>query len=213
VQQIRFHLDFISPYACLAFERMPEALEGVSYGVRYQPVLLGALLKHYGHQGPPAIPPKRVWTYRHALWLGHAHGVPIQMPDMHPFNPLPLLRLALACAEDDGCINRHVAGTLLRHVWKGGGDPNAAERLQALQDSLTLRRDPAGPEVKAMLRANTDAAIADGVFGAPSFSVGGRLFWGFDALPMLREFLLGNAWFEGPAWSAAEACANVPLSG
>lgn len=211
MQPIRFYLDFISPYAYLAFERLPDTLEGISHAVRYQPVLLGAMLKQHGHRGPVAIAPKRVWTYRHVQWLGHAHGVPLQMPSLHPFNPLPLLRLALACAEDDGCINRHVAGSLLRHVWKDGGDPNDARRLQALQESLILKRDPAGAEVKAMLRTHTDAAIERGVFGVPTFEAAGRLFWGFDALPMLRACLGGDPWFAGSAWDEAESCASVPL--
>jgi 2-hydroxychromene-2-carboxylate isomerase len=61
-------------------------------------------------------------------------------------------------------------------------------------------REPASPEVKAELRAATDAAIARGVFGVPTFELDGRLFWGLDALPMLRAALVGDAWFGGPEW-------------
>jgi hypothetical protein len=43
------------------------------------------------------------------------------------------------------------------------------------------------------------------VFGVPSFELDGRLFWGLDALPMLRAALAGDAWFDGPAWAAAGA--------
>ena len=213
MQQIRFYLDFVSPYAYLAFERLPHALQNMSYGVRYQPVLLGAVLKRFGHEGPVAIAAKRLWTYRHVQWLGHANDVPLRLPAMHPFNPLPLLRLALACAEDDGCINRHVGGTLLRHVWAEGGDPNAPDRLEALQAQLALRRDPASAEVKAMLRANTDDAIAKGVFGVPSYRVDEHVLWGFDALPMLRARLADDSWFDQPAWNEAVAVASVPLVG
>jgi hypothetical protein len=60
-----------------------------------------------------------------------------------------------------------------------------------------------GEAVKAELRANTDAALAAGVFGVPSFELDGRVFWGLDALPMLREAVLDGAWFDGPAWAAA----------
>ena len=52
MKHITFYLDFISPYAWLAFERLPEVLEGVSYSVRYRPVLLGALLQSSGNPGP-----------------------------------------------------------------------------------------------------------------------------------------------------------------
>ncbi|XAH24651.1 2-hydroxychromene-2-carboxylate isomerase [Xylophilus sp. GW821-FHT01B05] len=207
MHQITCYLDFASPYAHLAFGRLPQLLEGLSYAVEYRPVLLGALLLQHGNPGPAGIAPKRAWTYRQVQWLGHAHGIALQMPAQHPFNPLPLLRLALAASED-GSLSRHVAGTVLSHVWQGGADANDAQRLAALAAALPLRHDPAGPEVKALLRANTDAALARGVFGVPSFEVAGRLFWGFDGMPMLRACLDGDAWFDGPAWEAAAAQPN-----
>jgi hypothetical protein len=57
--------------------------------------------------------------------------------------------------------------------------------------------------VKARLKANTDEAIARGVFGTPTCEVDGRQFWGFDGLAMLRDYLRGNAWFDGPDWEGA----------
>ncbi len=204
MKQITFYLDFISPYAQLAFERLPDALQGLSYSVTYRPVLLGALLRHHKLLGPAEVPAKREWTYRHVSWLGQAQGVPLQMPSVHPFNPLPLLRLAIACAQA-GDPNRYVCETLLRHVWQGGLDANAPERLQALQAQLAPALAPDDEAVKARLRANTDEAVAAGVFGVPSLVVDGRLFWGLDSLPMLRSYLEGDAWFEGPGWSAHTA--------
>ena len=102
MKHITFHLDFVSPYAWLAFERMPEVLEGLSYTVDYRPVLLGALLQRDGNPGPAGIAAKRAWTYRHVHWLGESLGVGLEMPAEHPFNPLPLLRLALQCSDDGG---------------------------------------------------------------------------------------------------------------
>lgn len=203
MKHLTCHLDFISPYAYLAFEQLPQALEGLSYSVAYRPVLLGALLKHHGQLGPAEIPAKRSWTYRHVLWLGHAHGIPIRMPATHPYNPLPHLRLALATSAD-GDINRHVAETLFREVWRSGGEPGDPARLAALAAALRPQRDAGGEAVKAQLKANTDAAIARGVFGVPAFEVDDRLFWGFDGLAMLRAYLHGEPWFDGTDWDAAD---------
>jgi 2-hydroxychromene-2-carboxylate isomerase len=203
MKHLTCHLDFISPYAYLAFEQLPQALEGLSYSVAYRPVLLGALLKHHGQLGPAEIPAKRSWTYRHVLWLGHAHGIPIRMPATHPYNPLPHLRLALATSAD-GDINRHVAETLFREVWRSGGEPGDPARLATLAAALRPQRDAGGEAVKAQLKANTDAAIARGVFGVPAFEVDDRLFWGFDGLAMLRAYLAGDSWFNGPDWDAAD---------
>ena len=206
MKRICFYLDFVSPYAWLAFERLPEVLAGLSYHVAYKPVLLGALLAQHANPGPAGSAPKRDWTYRHVTWLGHAQGTPLQMPARHPFNPLPLLRTALACS-DDGAINRFVAGALLRHVWQGGHDALDAARLAdvhtLLVDQLRLGQDANSEAPKALLRANTEAAQAAGVFGVPAFEVDGKLFWGLDGLPMLRAYLDGDVWFDGPGWDAA----------
>lgn len=202
MKHITFHFDFVSPYACLAFEQLPVALEGLSYAVELRPVLFAGLLKHHGQLGPAEIGPKRAWTYRQVLWQAQALGVPLQLPAAHPFNPLPLLRLALACGEG-GSVNRYVAEAIFRHVWRGGADAADATRLQALHAQLQPRRDPAGDDVKAALRANTEAAIAAGVFGVPTCEVDGRLFWGLDALPMLRAWLEGSDWFDSGAWEQA----------
>jgi 2-hydroxychromene-2-carboxylate isomerase len=204
LKHITCYLDFISPYAYLAFEALPEALRGISYCLTYKPVLFAAMLKHHGQLGPAEIAPKRDWTYRQVLWLAHSRGVELQMPASHPFNPLALLRLALACSPEaePAAPNRHVCETIFRHVWRGGAEALEPLRLQALTDALAPRRDVNGEDVKAQLKRNTDEAIAQGVFGVPAFVVDGKLFWGLDALPMLRACLLGDAWFDGPGWDA-----------
>ncbi|MGH8804029.1 MAG: 2-hydroxychromene-2-carboxylate isomerase [Polaromonas sp.] len=205
MKHITFYLDFISPYAYLAFEHLPEALQGVSYSVSYRPVLFAAMLRHHGQLGPAEIAPKRDWTYRQVLWLARRQGIPMQLPASHPFNPLPLLRLALACSPEaePGTPNRYVCETIFRHVWRGGAEAADAQRLESLVQQLAPSRDMQGDEVKAQLKKNAEEAIAQGVFGVPAFAVDDKLFWGLDSLPMLREYLLGDAWFGGPDWNRA----------
>ena len=197
MKRIVFHFDPISPFVYLAFERLPQVLEGCSYAVEYRPLLFAGLLQHWGQKGPAEIEPKRAWTFRQVAWLAQRHGIALQTPLVHPFNPLPLLRLAIACGPD-----RRVVEAILRHVWVGGADAADPARLAELQARLAPARDPAGVDVKRELRAATDAAIACGIFGVPSFELDGRLFWGLDALEMLRDALQGGAWFQGPGWAA-----------
>lgn len=200
LKAIDFWFDPVSPFACLAFEHLPQALEGCSHVVRYRPVLFAGLLAHWGQKGPAEIEPKRAWTFRHLDWWAQEHGLTLECPAVHPFNPLPLLRLALACGP-----NRRVVEALMRHVWTGGADAADPARLAALTAALSPSRDPASAEVKAELRASTEAAIALGIFGVPTFALEGRLFWGLDALPMLRAAVREEAWFDGPGWEAAGA--------
>ncbi len=208
MKRITFYFDPISPYAALAFEALPEALAGHSVEVIYRPILFAALLQANGQKGPAEIEDKRRWTFRHVAWLAHTRGVPLEPPRQHPFNPLPLLRLAWASAgavgEPGDTPSRWVSEQLLHHVWRGAGaDANEPTRLTELGERLSLLHDPASEAIKQRLRDETEAALKLGVFGVPSFELEGRLFWGQDALPILSACLAGDPWFESGQWEAA----------
>ena len=204
MKQIDFYFDVISPYAWLAFERLPQVLAGHSVVVHYQPLLFAGLLGHWGQKGPAEIEPKRAWTYRQVAWLAQQQGTRLELPQPHPFNPLVLQRLAVAAAPAGGSPNRRVVDLLFRHVWcRNHADPNQPAALAALTDAVAPQRDPSSAEVKAELRERTEAAAAAGLFGVPTLVCAGRAYFGQDALPMLRAALDGEAWFDSPAWDEA----------
>jgi len=215
MHDIHFFYDPISPYAHLAFEALPTALAGHSVRLHYRPLLFAGLLKAHGQRGPAEIPAKRDWTYRQVRWLAHRHGIALDLPAAHPFNPLPLLRMGLATASEDapGETSREVTRLLLHHVWHGSADASDPGRLAALQKRLQEQvagqgrewLEPGSDAVKQRLRANGDEALALGLFGVPTMVLDGRAFWGFDALPMLAAQLGGDAWFGGSEWEAAAA--------
>ncbi len=216
MQHVTFYFDVVSPYAYLAFERIPHVLEGLSYEVHYQPVLLAGLLSHFGQKGPAEIEPKRAWTFRHAAWMARQHGLPLQMPSVHPFNPLPLLRLALAVSARGLLPNRWICEQLFRHVWcseDGPQDPNDPQRLAALTsrlvDSAVARGrtpdSPQSPHVKQSLKDATDRAIDLGVFGVPHMQANGRRYFGLVALELLSSALRGDTWFSGGTWDEVAA--------
>ena len=206
MKEIHFYFDFISPYAWLAFQAMPKALEGIDHRVTYHPVLFGALLKHHGQLGPAELPGKRDWTYRQVLWLAQQQGTELKMPASHPFNSLALLRMAVAASEN-GQPNRYVVETIFKHVWCDGLEATDVGRMENLQKHLSSQparagkfKDPQSSETKQLLQQGTDSAIAQGLFGVPSMVVDGKIFWGQDALPMLRAYLKGHPWFETSEW-------------
>lgn len=208
MKTVTCYLDPISPYAALGLHALPAALQGFSVEVVYRPILFAGLLKVLGQKGPAEIPSKRDWTYRQVTWLARQQGWDLQMPAEHPFNPLALLRLAWACAAPAGqpgdTPSRWVVEQLFQHVWQAGGAPaDEPQRLAALTARLAPRQDPADDVVRRRLRDETDAALARGVFGVPSFELDGRIFWGQDALPMLRAALAGDEWFSSGGWEEA----------
>ncbi len=204
MKHLVFWFDPVSPYAYLAFEQLPQALEGVTYRVDYQPILFAGLLRQWGQKGPAEIEPKRAWTFRHVAWQAHRLGIPIATPAQHPFNPLALLRLLHAAVPEGGTPNRWQCEQVFHHVWRGeGADANDPARLAALHAALAPTRDPDSDAVKQSLNERTARALSLGIFGVPTVEVDGRLFWGLDALEMLAAYLKGDAWFDGPAWDEA----------
>ena len=169
MKHITFYLDFVSPYAWLAYERLPDALEGLSYSVSYKPVLLGALLQQHANPRPAGIAPNATGLPPRHL-AGPRAGHAAADAATPPVQPAALLRQALVCG-DDGCINRFVAGALLRHVWQGGHDALDAERLRVLAEQLSEQIRPGQGHAQrwpqSLLRANTEAARPPGCLVCP----------------------------------------------
>ncbi len=75
-----------------------------------------------------------------------------------------------ACSAK-GEPNRYVCETIFKHVWQGGAPADDAARLQALTQQLSTQRAVDAVEVKDELKANTEEAIARGVFGVPTSKI------------------------------------------
>lgn len=192
-----WYFDFVSPFAYLAGERLDAALPGLA--IRFKPVLFAALLDAHGQKGPAEVAAKREFTYRHCVWQAQRMGIPFRFPHEHPFNPLPLLRLAIACDSTAAAVRR-----IFRFVWRDGRLPDLPIEWAELVAELGVADAStriAAPEVKEELRRNTDEAIARGVFGVPTLIVGSEPFWGLDALPMAADYLAAGCRWCDPEYA------------
>jgi 2-hydroxychromene-2-carboxylate isomerase len=188
-----WYFDFISPYAYLQlkqFDRLPRDLE-----IEFVPVLFAGLLNHWGQLGPAEIPAKRIQTYQYCHWLAAKRGVKFRMPPAHPFNPLIPLRLCLALGS-----TRESAEAIFDSIWGEGRDVSDPDGIAAVAAGLGVEDVAsacASDRVKTELRAQTNRAIAAGVYGVPTFEVDGELFWGADLTDMLLDYLNDPSLFEG----------------
>ena len=201
VQGATLYYDVISPFAYLMHARLRQ--EPLPVPVRAKPLLFAGLLKAHAHKGPAEIARKRVFTYEFCTWWAAEHGIAFRMPARHPFNPLRYLRL-IAAADDDAALVERIF-TLL---FSTGADPDDPALFESLLTSPVLRAAAQridSDAVKARIRANTDEALAQGVFGVPTLLIGKQLFWGVDALPMARSYLRNDAIFSSTAMRAASA--------
>ena len=196
-----WYFDFVSPFAYLQSEQL--AALGPRIEVRYRPVLFAGLLGAAGQKGPAEIAAKRAFTYRFVVWQAKRLGIALKFPPAHPFNPLPLLRLALACDCRPEAVHR-----IFRFVWRDGRLPDLPIEWAELTGELGIPDAQARigtAEIKDALRRNTDEAIARGVFGVPTLAIGNELFWGADATAMAADYVAAGCRFVDPEYARVAA--------
>ena len=190
---VTFFFDVHSPWSYLASTQIGPLARRHGVPIRWRPLHLANLMDRVGGMRPLDQNPARVAWYRQDLADRMAqHGLPC---DPHPDYPLRPSRALRACvyAAERGCADAFVR-TVMRGYWSEKRDISELAVLQAMADEVGL-----GPRYlaevvtderyKAAVLANTDDAIARGVFGVPSFILDGKLFFGSDRMDRLDEAL------------------------
>lgn len=191
-----FLFDFGSPNAFLAHRVIPDIEKRTGAKFDYVPVLLGGIFKATGNQSPMQafghIKNKMAYEQLETQRFIRRHKIAdFKFNPFFPVNTLNLMRMAVA-AQNEAILPKYM-DAIFHHMWiepKKMDDPAVitAALSQSGLDPKLLERAQA-PEVKAKLIANTDAAVARGVFGIPTFFAGGEIFFGKDRLRDVEEAL------------------------
>jgi len=193
-KQFEFWFDLGSPAAYLAWKRLPEFAQKTGASVAHKPMLLGGVFKATGNASPVTIPAKGKWLLEDLARAARKDGVPLAYGPGFPINTLALMRAAIGLqlrsperfapyvdAMFDAMFG---APRDMRDETEVAGVLSAAGFAPAQIMALT-----ADPEVKQALIRNTEEAVARGVFGAPTFFVGDKMFWGQDRMDAVAEVL------------------------
>jgi 2-hydroxychromene-2-carboxylate isomerase len=209
--RVTYYFDPVSPYAWLAAGSLTR-IEAAGAQVVVQPVLFAGMLNAHGQKGPAEIAAKRAYTFRDVMRQAARQGLPFTGPAGHPFNPLLALRMCVALG--DQAERRRFALALMSACWERGDDISDTSTLVRLAcecrlDGPRLADAALQPAVKQRLAADTEQAIAAGVFGVPTFRYGDELFWGADRIDALLWRLQGNTIDEQ---QLADFLARAPLA-
>jgi 2-hydroxychromene-2-carboxylate isomerase len=192
--RVDFFFDYGSPYSYLADRVLPDLARRTGAEIAYRPMLLGGVFQATGNRSPMQEPvePKRRYGGAALARTARFLGAPFAANPHFPINTLRLMRTALAAQQRGVFAPFHAA--VYPAFWVEGrnlGDDGeiAAVLEKAGLDAAALLEAAGSPEAKAALRANTDEAVARGVFGAPSLFLGDELFFGVDHLPQLERAL------------------------
>lgn len=181
--KIDFYFDFLSPYSYLAWTWVRES----GLNINPIPVVLAQVIHHYETKGPAEIAPKRDYLWKHCLRTAKARAVPFVMPAKLPFNSSLALRIAIASGGDMAIIDK-----LFRLAWEHGEDLGDPEVILKIPELNALDEIASSKDARKALKQNVAQAIANNVFGTPTFIAAGELFWGDDARRDLLAYLKGE---------------------
>jgi 2-hydroxychromene-2-carboxylate isomerase len=191
---IVFWFDFSSPYSYLASELIDQLAAKYDRKVKWRPVMLGAALKATGGKLLTEIPLKGEYSLRDFDRSARFYGVPFRFPSKFPQITLAAARAYYWLHRQDCGKARDFAHAVFRALWINDKDVSDINVLGELAAGLGIDRNQldaavADPAIKEKTKQETEAAIAQGMFGAPFFLVDGEPFWGADRLPQVEKWL------------------------
>lgn len=180
-----FYYDVVCPYAYLGSTQVEALAARANATLEWKPILLGGVFRAIG--APDVTPQpeakRRLGAIDLQRWAA-LYDVPLAFPAGHPRRTVDAMRLLHACAPDDRVRLSHA---LYRAYWANGVDLSDRGKLQQVArdagcEPAMARIDE--PAIKDALRAATDEAVRDGVFGVPAYVVvrgdERTLYWGQD---------------------------------
>lgn len=183
---MEFWVSIGSTYSYLTVMRIDAVARAAGVPVTVRPFNVRAIMVEQNNIPFKDKPVKTAYMWRDIERRAARHGLPVRVPAPYPLPELPLANAVALLGQREGWGWDYIRETYRR--WFVDGQPpgealNLAESLGVLglDPEATVAR-ARSPEIEAALAAETEAAKAAGVFGSPSFIVGGELFWGDDRL-------------------------------
>tara|TARA_B100001057_G_scaffold492846_1_gene586105 strand:+ start:609 stop:1217 length:609 start_codon:yes stop_codon:yes gene_type:complete len=192
IKPFDFYFDFISPYSFLAHKqiRKIENKEGIK--IRYKPILVGGLHNLHGIKAPAFIPAKAKHMIRDCKLIAAKNEVKFKFNSYFPIRSLNLMRGVFVAEEDN--IKSYYIDIIFNTIWQDGLNMNDQVIIEKVLKNLNVNPKTfflrsTSSLIKDSLRKKTNDAFEKGIFGAPTFLVNNKIFWGQDRL----EFALAES--------------------
>ena len=192
IKPLEFYFDFISPYSFLAHKQIREIENKEGIKIVYKPVLLGGLHNLHGIKAPAFIPAKAKHMVRDCKLIAEKNNIRFKFNSYFPIRSLNLMRGVLVAEEDN--IKKYYIDNIFNTIWQDGLNMNDLIVIQKILQNLNINPKTfllrtSSSLIKDLLKKKTNEAYEKGVFGAPTFVVNNKIFWGQDRI----EFALIEA--------------------
>jgi 2-hydroxychromene-2-carboxylate isomerase len=192
IKSFDFYFDFVSPYSFLAHKEIIKIEKKNSIKIKYKPVLLGGLHNLHGIKAPAFIPAKAKHMIRDCKLIAEKNEIKFKFNSYFPIRSLNLMRGVLVAEEDN--FKSYYIENIYNSIWQDGLNMNDENIIQKILKNLSINPKTfflrsTSSSIKDSLRIKTNEAYEKGIFGAPSFVVNNKIFWGQDRI----EFALNEA--------------------
>ncbi len=192
IKSFDFYFDFISPYSFFAHKEILKIEKKNSIKIRYKPILLGGLHNLHGIKAPAFIPAKAKHMIRDCKLIAEKNRVSFKFNSYFPIKSLNLMRGVFVAEEDN--FKSYYIESIFNSIWQDGLNMNDENIVQKILKNLNVNPKTfflrsTSSSIKELLKRRTGEAYDKGIFGAPSFVVNNKIFWGQDRIGFaLNEF-------------------------
>ena len=183
-KSVDFYFDFISPYSFLAYKKFKLLNENKKVNINYKPILLGGLHK-LGEITAPAFNERKMKNMKKDCELvAKKNNIEFRWNDKFPINSLYLMRGYLVVDKE---LKNKFFDVCFDAYWKDNIDISNEENFTKILENCSINKDFFYKEIenlkiKDQLKQLTNNAFEKDIFGAPTFVVNDKIFWGQDRL-------------------------------
>jgi 2-hydroxychromene-2-carboxylate isomerase len=184
INSIDFYFDIISPYSYLAYKKIKKNYKDKNINFNYKPILLGGLHK-LANITPPAFNKFKMNNMKKDCELvADKNDIEFKWNDQFPINSINIMRGYLLV---DNELKKEFLDKFFDAYWKNNKDLNIEDNFNAILKDLNINNNYffngiQNDVIKNELKTKTSEAFDKEVFGAPTFIVNDKLFWGQDRL-------------------------------
>ena len=184
IKSIDFYFDFVSPYSFLAHKRIRKIENEEKIKFIYKPILLGGLHNLIGITAPAFINPKAKFMVRDCKMVAKKFDIKFKFNSKFPINSLNLMRGLLSISSDKK--NTYI-NNFFDAYWQDGLNLNEEKIIITILRKCKIkqadfRKEINNQKIKNKLKKLTQDAFKKDIFGAPTFVVNKKIFWGQDRL-------------------------------
>ncbi len=196
---IHFYFDFSSPYGYFSSEKIEVLASRCGRTVSWRPYLMGAVMRMTGRKPLVQIPLIDDYSRRDLQRIARYQDIPFSVPSKFPIPTVSACRAYYWCKENDPDRCKTLVHALYRAYFvddKLISDTDTVLEIAASRgiDATRLATALHDETLKRKVRAVTDAAIDQGIFGSPFFVVDGEPFWGHDRLDQVEAWAQSGGW-------------------